>query len=123
MYSFIYRECVALQDPHCAWDSKEQQCSWVGNRQFPNPERFLQNVEYGKTEICNKLPALLPNERHTNRSPGTKKPVISEPDIRQKPGDIQNEILIEVVETNVLQEPKSDENSKHNTGKFYNHKN
>lgn len=44
--------------------------------------------------------------------------MISEPDVRQKPGDIQNEILIEVVETNVLQEPKSDENSKHNTGKF-----
>lgn len=121
-YSFIYRECVALQDPHCAWDSKEQQCSWVGNRQFPNPERFLQNVEYGKTEICNKLPALLPNERHVNRSPGTKKPVISEPDVRQKPGDIQNEILIEVVETNVLQEPKSGEDSKHNTGKFSFHK-
>lgn len=64
------------------------------------------------------MPALLPNERHNNRSPGTKKPVISEPDVRHKPGDIQNEILIEVVETNVLQEPKSDEDSKHNTGKF-----
>ncbi|XP_063395309.1 semaphorin-1A-like [Cydia fagiglandana] len=105
------RECVALQDPHCAWDSKQQQCAWVGNRQFPNPERFLQNVENGKTEICNKLPALLPGDRHSNRNPGTKKPVISEPDTR-KTDDIQNEILIEVVETNVLSEEKT---NKHET--------
>ncbi|KAI8438582.1 hypothetical protein MSG28_011031 [Choristoneura fumiferana] len=107
------RECVALQDPHCAWDSKQQQCAWVGNRQFPNPERFLQNVEHGKTEICNKLPALLPGDRHSNRNPGTKKPVLSEPDTR-KTDDIQNEILIEVVETNVLSEEKTN-NNKHET--------
>lgn len=109
------RECVALQDPHCAWDSKQQVCSWVGNRQFPNPERFLQNVEYGKTDICNKLPALLPGDRHSNRNPGTKKPTQSESDIRQKTDDIQNEILIEVVETNVLSEDKSTNNNKHET--------
>uniref|UniRef100_A0A2H1VS45 SFRICE_005377 n=1 Tax=Spodoptera frugiperda TaxID=7108 RepID=A0A2H1VS45_SPOFR len=109
------RECVALQDPHCAWDSKQQVCSWVGNRQFPNPERFLQNVEYGKTDICNKLPALLPGDRHSNRNPGTKKPTQSESDMRQKTDDIQNEILIEVVETNVLSEDKSTNNNKHET--------
>ncbi|KOB74084.1 Semaphorin-1A [Operophtera brumata] len=108
------RECVALQDPHCAWDSKQQQCSWVGNRQFPNPERFLQNVEYGKTEICNKLPALLPGDRHSNRNPGTKKPTLSESD-RQKTDDIQNEILIEVVETNVLSDEKTTNHNKHET--------
>ncbi|XP_013194201.2 semaphorin-1A [Amyelois transitella] len=101
------RECVALQDPHCAWDSKQQQCSWVGNRQFPNPERFLQNVEYGKTDICNKLPAL--STGHSNKNPGTKKPKLSQSD------DIQNEILIEVVETNVLSEDKPTNNNKHGT--------
>lgn len=109
------RDCVALQDPHCAWDSKQQQCAWVGNRQFPNPERFLQNVEHGKTEICNKLPALLPGDRHSNRSPGTKKPAVSETDTRKKPDDIQNEIVIEVVETNDLGEDKT-VNNKHETG-------
>lgn len=114
-----FRECVALQDPHCAWDSKQQQCSWVGNRQFPNPERFLQNVEYGKTEICNKLPALLPGDRHSNRNPGTKKPTLSESE-RQKTDDIQNEILIEVVETNVLSEEKSTNHHKHETGMYKN---
>lgn len=115
---FVYRECVALQDPHCAWDSKEQQCSWVGNRQFPNPERFLQNIESGKTDICNKLPALLASERHNNRSPATKKPTQSEPNQLLPNNDIQNEILIEVVETNVLSEDKSSSNNKHETGKF-----
>lgn len=100
------RECISLQDPHCAWDSKQQQCSWVGNRQFPNPERFLQNVEYGKTDICNKLPALMPG--HSNKNPGTKKPKLSDSD------DIRNEILIEVVETNVLSEEKNT-NNKHET--------
>ncbi|XP_050681279.1 semaphorin-1A-like [Leptidea sinapis] len=109
------RECVSLQDPHCAWDSKQQQCAWVGNRQFPNPERFLQNVEYGKTDICNKIPALLPSERHSNRNPATKKPTQSEPNVRQKPNDIQNEILIEVVETNVLSADDKTINTKHET--------
>ncbi|KAL0851129.1 hypothetical protein ABMA28_006995 [Loxostege sticticalis] len=108
------RDCVLLQDPHCAWDAKQQQCSWVGNRQFPNPERFLQNVEYGKTDICNKLPPLLSGDRNTNRNPGTKKPTLPESDMRQKTDDIQNEILIEVVETNVLSEDKPS-NNKHET--------
>jgi hypothetical protein len=54
-------------------------------------------------------------ERHSNRNPGTKKPIISETDIRQKTDDIQNEILIEVVETNVLSEDKHS-NNKHETG-------
>ncbi|XP_052743584.1 semaphorin-1A [Bicyclus anynana] len=109
------RECVALQDPHCAWDSKQQQCAWVGNRQFPNPERFLQNIETGKTDICNKLPALLPSERHNNRSPATKKPTQTEPNRLLPNNDIQNEILIEVVETNVLSEEKGSSNNKHET--------
>ncbi|XP_030032598.2 semaphorin-1A [Manduca sexta] len=109
------RECVALQDPHCAWDSKIQQCSWVGNRQFPNPERFLQNVETGKTEVCNKLPALSTGDRHSNRNQGTKKLSTSESETHIKSDDIQNEILIEVVETNVLSEEKSTTNSKHET--------
>lgn len=107
------RECVALQDPHCAWDAKQQQCTWVGNRQFPNPERFLQNVEHGKTDICNKLPPLLPGDRHSNRNPGTKKPISSESAMHNKNDNIQNEILIEVVETNVIAEDKH--NTKHET--------
>lgn len=36
--------------------------------------------------------------------------------MRQKTDDIQNEILIEVVETNVLSEEKSPSNNKHETG-------
>lgn len=120
--SFNYRDCVALQDPHCAWDSKQQTCAWVGNRQFPNPERFLQNVEHGKSEICNKLPALLPGDRHSNRNPGTKKPLQSESEMRQKTDDIQNEILIEVVETNILSEEKGTSNNKHETGKISTYK-
>ncbi|CAH0727335.1 unnamed protein product, partial [Brenthis ino] len=102
------RDCVALQDPHCAWDSKQQQCSWVGNRQFPNPERFLQNIENGKTEICSKQPAL--GDR--SRSQATKKP---QSETNQPTNDIQNEIVIEVVETNVLSEDKSVNNNKHET--------
>lgn len=90
------RDCVALQDPHCAWDSKEQKCSWVGNRKFPNPERFLQNVEFGKTAICNKIPALIPTDRyHKNVNLGTKKPQI-ETVIIEQAKDIESGILIEV---------------------------
>lgn len=37
--------------------------------------------------------------------------------MRQKTDDIQNEILIEVVETNVLSEEKNTNNNKHETGK------
>lgn len=110
-YLNFCRDCVALQDPHCAWDSKQQQCSWVGNRQFPNPERFLQNIENGKTEICSKQPAL--GDR--SRSQATKKP---QSETNQPTNDIQNEIVIEVVETNVLSEDKSVNNNKHETGTF-----
>lgn len=55
-------------------------------------------------------------ERNSNRNPGTKKPSLPESDMRQKTDDIQNEILIEVVETNVLSEEKSPSNNKHETG-------
>lgn len=106
---------MALQDPHCAWDSKQQQCAWVGNRQFPNPERFLQNVEHGKTDTCNKLPVFASGDRYSNRNPSTKKPLVSETDTLQKPDeDVQNEILIEVVERNILDEKPS---NKHDSGK------
>lgn len=58
----------------------------------------------------------MPGDRHSNKNPGTKKPVLSEPDTR-KTDDIQNEILIEVVETNVLSEEKT--NNKHETGTLF----
>lgn len=101
------RECVTLQDPHCAWDSKMQQCAWVGNRQFPNPERFLQNVESGKNDICNKLPSLATNDwqhkpkHHDSANNAVKQPIRPEPDLRPK-DDLNNEIVIELVENNVI---------------------
>ncbi|KAL4712745.1 hypothetical protein ACJJTC_008042 [Scirpophaga incertulas] len=108
------RDCVALQDPHCAWDSKQQQCSWVGNRQFANPDRFLQNVEYGKTDICNKLPSLMSGERHNNRNPGTKRPLSLDSEIHQKTDDMQNEI-VNIEAPNVLSEERNTYINKHET--------
>lgn len=114
---FIYRECVALQDPHCAWDSKQQNCTWVGNRRFPNPERYLQNVEWGKVAICNKIPPLIPQDRYKNVNPGTKKPIQIETVIIEKTKDLENGILIEIDEPNDISLDNNRIN-KHETGTY-----
>lgn len=62
------------------------------------------------------MPPLLPGDRHSNRNPGTKKPTSSESELHNNNDNIQNEILIEVVETNVLTDDKHV--NKHETGKL-----
>ncbi|XP_034246839.1 semaphorin-1A-like [Thrips palmi] len=45
-------ECVALQDPYCAWDTKEQRCvSRTGDTDW-NKKIFIQNVERGFHHTC-----------------------------------------------------------------------
>ncbi|XP_077295324.1 semaphorin-1A-like [Arctopsyche grandis] len=51
-------QCISLQDPHCAWDTKNEVCAWVGNRQLPNPDKFLQDIEKGSIDVCNKVPQI-----------------------------------------------------------------
>lgn len=45
-------ECVALRDPYCAWDTKEQRCvSRTGDSDW-NKKYFIQNVERGFHHTC-----------------------------------------------------------------------
>uniref|UniRef100_T1JEM8 Semaphorin-1A n=1 Tax=Strigamia maritima TaxID=126957 RepID=T1JEM8_STRMM len=37
-------ECVALKDPYCAWDEKNQKCSSAGSPRWSAGQSFLQNV-------------------------------------------------------------------------------
>ncbi|XP_014247220.1 semaphorin-1A-like [Cimex lectularius] len=45
------RECVAIQDPYCAWDSLSNSC--VAHGEFAgNKKNFLQNIERGSHISC-----------------------------------------------------------------------
>ncbi|XP_071446082.1 semaphorin-1A-like isoform X8 [Hetaerina americana] len=46
------RECIALQDPYCAWDPQQQLCLAVGSPEWSVGNRFIQNVAVGEHPMC-----------------------------------------------------------------------
>ncbi|KAK7863777.1 hypothetical protein R5R35_009583 [Gryllus longicercus] len=84
------RECVALQDPYCAWDTTEQRCTAVGSPDWSaGKRRFIQNITKGEHKACGRPVAGDPVQ---SNHPGSE----IEPDIDN------NEIVIEVDESNVI---------------------
>lgn len=49
--SVLFSECIHLQDPYCAWDTKEERCVARGDSDW-NKKRFIQNVERGLHHAC-----------------------------------------------------------------------
>ncbi|PNF31376.1 Semaphorin-1A [Cryptotermes secundus] len=50
------RECVALQDPYCAWDNVEQRCTAVGSPDWSaGKKRFIQSIAYGEHKACGRV--------------------------------------------------------------------
>lgn len=46
----IYRDCVALQDPACAWDTKYQLCTIVKDNS--QTKKMVQDILNGDTKKC-----------------------------------------------------------------------
>lgn len=103
------RECVALQDPYCAWDNMEQRCTAVGSPDWSaGKKRFIQSITYGEHKACGPIateevvPAV-PSQQTTKDN--------GDPVHSNHPGsdfdsgfDINDnsEIVIEVDESNVI---------------------
>ncbi|XP_021930955.1 semaphorin-1A isoform X2 [Zootermopsis nevadensis] len=103
------RECVALQDPYCAWDNVEQHCTAVGSPDWSaGKKRFIQSIAFGEHKACGRIntedvvPAV-PSQPTTKES--------GDPVHSNHPGsdfdsdfDINDnsEIVIEVDESNVI---------------------
>ncbi|XP_021930956.1 semaphorin-1A isoform X3 [Zootermopsis nevadensis] len=50
------RECVALQDPYCAWDNVEQHCTAVGSPDWSaGKKRFIQSIAFGEHKACGRI--------------------------------------------------------------------
>lgn len=67
-------DCVALQDPYCAWDTKEERCVTSRGNSDWNMKRFLQDVEGGQPRTCGSS-VRAPQEslsRDYNRVTGSK---------------------------------------------------
>ncbi|KAK7586019.1 hypothetical protein V9T40_003895 [Parthenolecanium corni] len=45
-------ECVALQDPYCAWDKTMGACRSVASSRGPDEKFFFQNIANGSTPFC-----------------------------------------------------------------------
>jgi len=55
-YLIFYRECVALQDPYCAWDNVEQRCTAVGSPTWSaGKKRFIQSITNGEHKNCGPI--------------------------------------------------------------------
>ena len=99
-------DCVRLQDPYCAWDTKEERCIARGDSDW-NKKRFIQNVERGVHHACGPSARVQEDSisPDINRVIGAASPAHtsfvhhshgqSEPDIR-------NEIVIQVDERNII---------------------
>ncbi|CAG2165265.1 unnamed protein product [Oppiella nova] len=74
-------ECVALQDPYCAFDLARQQCTSSRSR-FWNRDNFVQNVEDGWDPRCPD--GRPPPTESTNRTPPYSDPHVVNPRV---PGD------------------------------------
>nr|CAD7592038.1 unnamed protein product [Timema genevievae] len=87
------RECVALQDPYCAWDTTRQQCAYV--EASAGKKKFVQSVTEGEHSACGRFKTGGPGPVHPNH-PATA--TVSEFD-----NDIfNNQIVIEVDESNKI---------------------
>ncbi|XP_071446030.1 semaphorin-1A-like isoform X2 [Hetaerina americana] len=126
------RECIALQDPYCAWDPQQQLCLAVGSPEWSVGNRFIQNVAVGEHPMCAEaqvpaavqvetaspsdappvtcLPCVCPRCIEPTEVNSTKMaavvgdPVQSlDPIVNEFDQDIDNnEILIELAETNII---------------------
>ncbi|KAE8749668.1 hypothetical protein FOCC_FOCC003655 [Frankliniella occidentalis] len=84
-------DCVALQDPYCAWDTKEERCVTSRGNSDWNMKRFLQDVEGGQPRTCGSSGAASPaHTSFVHHSHGMSEP------------DIHNEIVIQVDERNII---------------------
>ncbi|KAG8232770.1 hypothetical protein J437_LFUL012909 [Ladona fulva] len=45
-------ECVALQDPYCAWDKQNQKCRAVGSPRWNEEKNFYQSISTGVHASC-----------------------------------------------------------------------
>ncbi|XP_063238903.1 semaphorin-1A-like isoform X10 [Bacillus rossius redtenbacheri] len=75
------RECVALQDPYCAWDTTLQRCVGVGYPDgAPGAARLVQSVARGEHPACGqhkkeeKPPAPDVSKHQSNKDLGPKLP-------------------------------------------------
>ncbi|KAK0425162.1 hypothetical protein QR680_009065 [Steinernema hermaphroditum] len=50
--SYSCAECVALRDPHCAFDLQRKQCDVVSVSRISDRERFVQSVDSGDDSRC-----------------------------------------------------------------------
>lgn len=51
----FFRECVAMQDPYCAWDNTEQKCTAVGSPDWSaGKKRFIQSISQGEHKACGR---------------------------------------------------------------------
>ncbi|XP_069678503.1 semaphorin-1A isoform X2 [Periplaneta americana] len=103
------RECVALQDPYCAWDNVEARCTAVGSPDWSaGKKRFIQSISHGEHKACGRVtteeiaPAV-PSQVTTKEN--------GDPVLSNQPGsdfdsdfDINDnsDIVIEVDESNVI---------------------
>lgn len=49
---FSYSECVALQDPYCAWDKLKGKCKAYGDPNWHEETLFYQNIATGQHAAC-----------------------------------------------------------------------
>ncbi|PSN42842.1 Semaphorin-1A [Blattella germanica] len=49
-------ECVALQDPYCAWDKQNQKCRAVGAPRWSDEKYFYQSIATGVHAACPASP-------------------------------------------------------------------
>ncbi|GLH01245.1 Semaphorin-1A [Gryllus bimaculatus] len=113
------RECVALQDPYCAWDTTEQRCTAVGSPDWSaGKRRFIQNITKGEHKACGRPVAdeevatatcppcscVCPSPSSSSEAMvATGDPVQSNhPGSEIEPDIDNNEIVIEVDESNVI---------------------
>lgn len=52
IFVFLYSECVALQDPYCAWDKVHGKCRSNSETDFFNENNYYQSVATGQHSAC-----------------------------------------------------------------------
>ncbi|XP_069678505.1 semaphorin-1A isoform X4 [Periplaneta americana] len=87
------RECVALQDPYCAWDNVEARCTAVGSPDWSaGKKRFIQSISHGEHKACGRVTT---GDPVLSNQPGSD--FDSDFDINDN-----SDIVIEVDESNVI---------------------
>ncbi|KAK2704735.1 semaphorin-1A-like [Artemia franciscana] len=73
-------ECVALQDPYCAWDKRKSKCVSYNSAQ---PIAYLQSVQTGVHPSCpdSKVQSRLPSKDNANHPPFVPSSSVAEPSI------------------------------------------